>query len=231
MKEYFCSTDNVPYASFESTNKFITFLKNRWDSRMVTISKDDYKEISKFIILNSKQEIKPVSIYDNYNVTDKSNIETEVQKAISAYDEANRQLNPAEVKPEPLKTETVYVAGVGFESFIATVDTSVDGKREIFLVTHVVRGTASCISETISYSFGNAVTLNVGTISNNGQRFEVTLEELFSDSGCEDSTGSESRGKYEYKLWIYTNPILSDGTLDTTRRQIISGPYPITFEL
>lgn len=93
LKEYFCSSKNVPYVSFDSYYDIIEFLAKRWKNRMPSIKKDNYIDITKFIILNSKQEIKPESFYEDYEIVDLNNIEAEVQSAILAYDQANRQLN------------------------------------------------------------------------------------------------------------------------------------------
>jgi hypothetical protein len=60
---------------------------------MPSIKQDNYLEITKFIILNSKQEIKPESFYEDYEIVDLTNIETEVESAIRQYDQANRQLS------------------------------------------------------------------------------------------------------------------------------------------
>jgi hypothetical protein len=93
LKEYFCSSNNVPYVSFDSYFDIIEFLAKRWKSRMPSIKQDNYLEITKFIILNSKQEIKPESFYEDYEIVDLTNIETEVESAIRQYDQANRQLS------------------------------------------------------------------------------------------------------------------------------------------
>ena len=91
VKQYYCSNNNVPYVSFENAEKFVTFLSNRWKARVATITEDNYKEITKFIILNSKQNIKPESIYEDMDIIDLGNIETQVQLAIFAYDQIERQ--------------------------------------------------------------------------------------------------------------------------------------------
>lgn len=234
LKEYFCSSDNVPYATFQSISTFVNFIKQRWTARMATISKDDYKEITKFIILNSKQQIKSTTTYLTFNETDKAKIETEVQNAITAFDAANRQLNLSETKTEPLKTVYEYVPFTNppiFNNFTATVDPSVDGSRKIFLVVYTLTGTAPCIDPTPGNSFVDALELTEGTISSNSQKFTIDLIELSQITGCLDATPDEVSGKYEVKLWIYTNPTLPNGELDSSRTQIISGPYPITIEL
>ena len=230
LKEYYCSSDNVPYATFLNTEMFVKFLCNRWRPRLTTIKEDNFKEITKFIILNSKQNIKPESVYSQMNNTvDLANIETEVSKAILSYDEIS--------KPplKPFKDEYTYnnfVSPPLFENLTVRIDPSIDGPREIFLVEHIQRSTADCADNTITYTFVDRVQFSGNYVSSNGQTFSIDYIKLLDEAGdCRNVPASQYKGKYEFKIWLYSNPILPDGSLDTSRQQIISDPYPITFTI
>jgi hypothetical protein len=206
LKEYFCSTDNVPYASFQNTDKFVTFLSNRWRSRVATISEDNYKEITKFIILNSKQNIKPETIYEDMDIVDLGNIESQVQSAIFAYDQVNRQ---SATSTEPTQLLSITRTSVGDPKFVVTVNNTNNEKWVMIVAEYKVTSPSECSQTDYQYNISNL-------ISSDKQSLSISLEDIQLDSDCSD-TPVES-----VKFRVTLNPVLSDGvTLDNSRSQTV----------
>jgi hypothetical protein len=89
-KTFFCSSNNTPYVSFVTPDDSLIFLVERWKSRMYQITQIDKKEVTKFYIIN----FAPVrdgreDIYNSYDPTQLSNLETEVQTAIDLFNSSN----------------------------------------------------------------------------------------------------------------------------------------------
>jgi hypothetical protein len=90
-KTYFCSGDNVPYASFDSLQSSLTFLVERWKGRIVTMANNptevDYTKfwIENFAANTSGRD----AIYSNYDQSQLSNLENEVKGAISLFNATN----------------------------------------------------------------------------------------------------------------------------------------------
>jgi hypothetical protein len=91
---YYCSSRNVPNASFESFSDVVTMMVNRWSQRMGSLTNDGITEITKFWVLNANtadknKKLTPVNVYDQMSPTDKSNIESKVQLAINIFNGVN----------------------------------------------------------------------------------------------------------------------------------------------
>ena len=91
---YYCSSRNVPNASFESFSDVVTMMVNRWSQRMGSLTDDSVTQITKYWILNANtadknKKLTPVNVYDQMSATDKSNIESKVQSAINIFNGVN----------------------------------------------------------------------------------------------------------------------------------------------
>jgi hypothetical protein len=91
---FYCSSRNVPNATFETFSDVVTMMVNRWSQRMGQLTNDSVSQISKFWILNANtananKKLTPVNVYDQMSVTDKSNIESKVQLAINIFNGVN----------------------------------------------------------------------------------------------------------------------------------------------
>ena len=91
---YYCSSRNVPNASFESFSDVVTMMVNRWSQRMGSLTDDSITQITKYWILNANtadknKKLTPVNVYDQMSSTDKSNIESKVQLAINIFNGVN----------------------------------------------------------------------------------------------------------------------------------------------
>ena len=85
---YFCSTDNIPFASFKTPDDSIRFLRDKWLAFQPILNNvNTAKEITKFWINNFAGASS--SAYDTFDPNQLSNIETEVQKAIDLYNSSN----------------------------------------------------------------------------------------------------------------------------------------------
>jgi hypothetical protein len=89
---YFCSTDNKPYASFNSPEDSFRFLSERWGPKVNNNGLLDItaKEITKFWIINfAANTTNGDSIYTSFDPNQLSTIESEVQNAINLYNASN----------------------------------------------------------------------------------------------------------------------------------------------
>lgn len=81
--DYYCSSNNIPYAVFKSAEQHVNFLNERWKDRVrdIELTKES---ISEFLIINigSKQN---KDVYSNMSNNDKLKIENKVQDAINKY--------------------------------------------------------------------------------------------------------------------------------------------------
>jgi hypothetical protein len=206
LKQYFCSTDNVPYVSFQNTDKFVTFLSNRWRSRVATISEDNYKEITKFIILNSKQNIKPETIYEDMDIVDLGNIESQVQSAIFAYDQVNRQIANL---TESTQLLSITKNNIVDPKFFITVNNTPNNNWVMIVAEYKITAPSECSQTDYEYNVSNL-------ISANKQNMSISLEDIQSDSDCLSTLVSV------VKFRITLNPVLNDGvTFDNSRSQTV----------
>lgn len=84
-KKYYCSPSNISYATFDNLDNSVKFVTSKWKNSMfdIQITKES---IAKFLILNQNTSVKRnETIYSSYDPTQKSNIESEVQKAIDLF--------------------------------------------------------------------------------------------------------------------------------------------------
>jgi hypothetical protein len=91
-KTYFCSSNNVPYVSFATSDDSLRYLVERWKDRMYQVEQIDAKLITKFYILNfaaTNTGSGRQQIYDSYDPTQLSNLESEVQSAINLFNSSN----------------------------------------------------------------------------------------------------------------------------------------------
>ncbi len=89
---FFCSSSNVPFASFANADDSIKYLVQRWKDRMYQVQQIDAKLITKFYILNfaaTNTGTGREDIYNSYDPALLSNIETEVQNAINLFNSSN----------------------------------------------------------------------------------------------------------------------------------------------
>jgi hypothetical protein len=90
-KQYYCSRFDVPYVIFKSPEKSISFLINRWKDRMTTVELTK-ESITKYLIINNDTSIqRSLDVYDKFNTTQKSNIESNVEKALKLYEQTEIQ--------------------------------------------------------------------------------------------------------------------------------------------
>jgi hypothetical protein len=91
---YYCSSRNVPNASFEGFSDVVSMMVNRWSQRMGSLTNDSVSQITKFWVLNANtadvnKKLTPVNVYDQMSPTDKSNIESKIQLAINIFNGVN----------------------------------------------------------------------------------------------------------------------------------------------
>jgi hypothetical protein len=90
-KQYYCSSFNVPYVIFESPENSISFLRDRWKGRMSTVELTK-ESITKYLIINNDTSVqRKEDVYDKFNSVQKSNIESEVEKALNLFDQTQIQ--------------------------------------------------------------------------------------------------------------------------------------------
>jgi hypothetical protein len=88
-KQYYCSTFNVAYATFEDAPNSINFLRDRWKDRIKDIQLTK-QSITRFLILNNNtSKVRDENVYTTYNPIEKQNIETLIEKALKLYDSTN----------------------------------------------------------------------------------------------------------------------------------------------
>lgn len=89
-KQYYCSKNNIPYAYFENLGESVEFMVTRWKLRMgkVELTKES---ITKFLILNSGAISLDDNVYNTYNKTELSNLESKVQNAINELNSVREQ--------------------------------------------------------------------------------------------------------------------------------------------
>jgi hypothetical protein len=88
--QYYCGNSNgkiKPYVVFDSLEKNVDFLISRYDKSSDIVQNITSTEITKFIILYSEAINSKENVYTTMNSTDISNIESNVTKAISLYNQ------------------------------------------------------------------------------------------------------------------------------------------------
>ena len=233
-KYFYCSSQNIPNATFSDLTQSVTFLVKRWSQRMSLLSNDSASEIAKFWILNANtsvtdKKLNPVNVYDQMSSIDKGNIETKVQSAINEFNTQTGQLNVGSTPPviPPLIDTYTYAVTTPplFENLKVIVDPSVDGLRNIFQIEYGYKITAECHEGS-----GSGQQFGTNYVSTNKQKFEIDLQGLLTESGCNNVSKSEYTGTYNYQITVFTKPVKPDGSLDTSRNDFYKS-YPVTFTL
>jgi len=113
------------------------------------------------------------------------------------------------------------LAGI-FDELIVRIKNNV-GLWEIFSVELDWNTTAECA--------GSGTGQNISEyISNNKQQVFIDATDLLKEVTCDDEPAPARRGVYNFSIWVYANPILPNGSLDTTRSQYIK-KYPAYIKL
>jgi hypothetical protein len=244
-KEYTClnfGTELIPIVKFPNITYNLEFmnlyLKNFYPDLNFATDVTIVEELTKFYIkywsLQSKQEDAYYDEYISKNAGEYATILEKVKKAYVILNPVN--LNPAptggtqtntgttltnNIQTPPLTSDYQYTISNPpmFEELTVSVNPSVDGLRNIFLVEYGYNITASCAEGSATgQQFSN------NYISSNGQTVTITAEDLLEEVDC---TGSGSSGVYEFQITIFTKPVLSNGQIDTTRSDYYKS-YPIT---
>ncbi len=76
---------------FESPENSISFLRDRWKGRMSTVELTK-ESITKYLIINNDTSVqRKEDVYNKFNSVQKSNIESEVEKALNLFDQTQIQ--------------------------------------------------------------------------------------------------------------------------------------------
>jgi hypothetical protein len=128
---------------------------------------------------------------------DNGNIETKVQSAINEFNTQTGQLNVGSTPPviPPLIDTYTYAVTTPplFENLKVIVDPSVDGLRNIFQIEYGYKITAECHEGS-----GSGQQFGTNYVSTNKQKFEIDLQGLLTESGCNNVSKSEYTGTYKY---------------------------------
>jgi hypothetical protein len=83
---YYCSKSNTAYPAFKDTSSSVNMLVQRWSQRVGSIQTDTAKDIAKFWVINANSPIqRNDDVYNKLSDTEKTNIESNVQKAIDVF--------------------------------------------------------------------------------------------------------------------------------------------------
>lgn len=83
-KKFYCSSNQIPYAYFNSAEDSVKFLVERWSPKITQVS-NDANSISKFIFLNQTSETADDNVYTNVSETDRNNIIYYVQESMNIW--------------------------------------------------------------------------------------------------------------------------------------------------
>ena len=233
-KKYFCTSQNIPYVEFDSLTDYVTFLVNRWKPRTITLQENgtqiNVEQYVKFCYVNSFAD-STVNGLESYNKMASTN---ELQKYKDYFDKALQILKPATgvvtqntpppPPPGPEVFDSVSVSGLdgNFSSLRVDVKPNV-GLWNIFSIQLDWNTTALCA--------GNGIGKNISEyIFTNKQGISVNVTQLLREVACEGEPASDRRGVYNFSIWVYANPVLPDGKLDTTRSQYVK-KYPAYIKL
>lgn len=84
---FYCSTSNIPYATFISVEKAIEMLVKRWEFRTTTIENDDVESYTKFWVINSNAaEKRNIDVYEKMkNDNQLIDIDDKIKYAINTF--------------------------------------------------------------------------------------------------------------------------------------------------
>jgi hypothetical protein len=86
-QQFFCLTNDkttLPYAEFKDTYSLIEFISIRWKDRMGGVEVNS-KSIAKFWIENLSPNRTSANVYDSFDKTKLSNLETKIEKSIQTF--------------------------------------------------------------------------------------------------------------------------------------------------
>ena len=227
--KFFCKIfkgNSTPFMVFNSIDNNIDFLIDRYKGRMKTIKDTSKEEIAKFLILNSANGT-PDAVYTQMEKTELLNIQTKVEESMRVFNPTSGNITVPPPKLNPLVDVYKYAQTTPplFESLTISIDPKIDGPREIFAVEFNYEIDAPC-----SLGRGTGQQFNTNHISSDKQKFEITYENLLSESECLNVPAKEYKGMYKYSIRILTRPVKADGSSDNARTDFYKN-YPITFTL
>jgi len=90
QNQYYCSSTNIPNATFSNIGDVITFLVKRWENRLTGYSATT-ESISKFWIINADQSVTEnrESIYNQLTTQEKNSVEVKVAAALDFFNQIN----------------------------------------------------------------------------------------------------------------------------------------------
>jgi len=229
-KKYYCSNSNTPYITFNSLNQNVDFLISRYEKRVGQIKSITTKDISRFLILYGESAVYPDNVYTSMNPTDITTIESNVQNAIDIYSPITGNYTntppPANVPvPNPFDFSVDTVGG-SFNKLTVTIKPNAGLWKMFVAEFKYFKVTSECGS-----SEGSGLRLDE-YFSADKQTFIMSKLDLLDFMGCGTNTPQKDLvGKYEFVIWIYADPKLSDGKSDTSRQQSIWNDYTISFEI
>jgi hypothetical protein len=231
--KFFCKISNgnqsFPYMVFDSIDKNIDFLIDRYKGRMPTITDSSKEEIAKFLILNVENDI-PDTVYTQMDKTQLLNLQDKIEESKKLFNPASGNVTPAPPKGPTLVGvyKNYQTTPPSFESLTVTIDPKIDGPRQIRLVQYDYEITADCSNGRATYNdFEN------NYVSADKQSLTLSKTDLLTDVGCLDTPTnpvklSERMGEYKFKIRVYTTPVRPDGTPDNARTDTYVS-FPITF--
>ena len=227
--KFFCKIfkgNSMPFMVFNSIDNNIDFLIDRYKGRMKTLKDTSKEEIAKFLILNSANDT-PETVYSQMEKTELLNIQTKVEESMRVFNPTSGNITVLPPKLNPLVDVYKYAQTTPplFESLTISIDSKIDGPREIFAVEFNYDIDAPC-----SLGRGTGQQFNTNHISSDKQKFEITYENLLSESECLNVPAKEYKGTYKYSIRILTRPVKADGSSDNARTDFYKN-YPITFTL
>jgi hypothetical protein len=86
-QQFFCLTNDkttLPYAEFKDAYSLIEFISIRWKDRMGGVEVNS-KSIAKFWIENLSPNRTSSNVYDSFDKTKLSNLETKIEKSIQTF--------------------------------------------------------------------------------------------------------------------------------------------------
>jgi len=84
---YYCSSTNVAYATFQTVDNNIKFLSDRWKNRLGGYSKTKESIANFWILNNDTSKTRNATVYQSMNQTEKTEIENKIQKAIDLFNQ------------------------------------------------------------------------------------------------------------------------------------------------
>jgi hypothetical protein len=242
-KNYICKTEGSTqkaFATFTSINDHINFIiakiyqkvqANNDITNTQSTSTFYPTYVAKFIVDNWPLE--QVGTWDKLSETVQSQYINKVVETINYFGNNEQPLTIPQLQ-ELLNPVFSYEAqtslgGVNNSQNVFTrlkislIPTTTD-KRKIFTTSLQVstNTTANC-------NGGGNYNLSTQYVSNDLQEFSMTFNEIFQVLACDGEPISDQVGKYYMKFTMYSTPIKSDGTPDSTRSDFYEN-FDLNFE-